>query len=447
MRINVFTPLPDAPTEIANLAARVLPALGEIAEVRAWTMQATWRDGLAENYEIIRFDPATCLWRMLNWADVNIYHIGNSHLLHRWIFDLSRQIPGLQILHDISLEDFAANFIADQGPDRETFLSEMRRSGLETEARQLIAGAMTLPLFMENGGMAAMTLRAAIAGVVHNRAVLDRLATLCETPLFYLPLCLTHPLGHVPDRRRREPADERPARLVAFGFMGRNRCLPEILHALAAMPRPDRFRLDIFGHLEEEPSLRALVADLGLDTVATLRGFVSDAELDAALADAELALNLRNPTMGEASASQLRIWANALPSLVSDTGWYATLPRDAVFAVAPGREVPEIQLHLHALLADPSRYRDAGLRGRRIVERNHQPADYATALLRIAAQAQHLHARRTATVMARRVAAALLGVAEPPLVERFISGAASAIVDLTGYGTGSSRGATEKPSA
>ena len=36
----------------------------------------------------------------------------------------------------------------------------------------------------------------------------------------------------------------------------------------------------------------------------------------------ELLINLRYPTMGEASLSQLRIWRHALPSMVTQVGWH-----------------------------------------------------------------------------------------------------------------------------
>jgi hypothetical protein len=53
------------------------------------------------------------------------------------------------------------------------------------------------------------------------------------------------------------------------------------------------------------------------------------------LQQADLALNLRYPTMGEASGSQLRIWANGVPSAVTDVGWYSQLPSDAVIKIRP----------------------------------------------------------------------------------------------------------------
>jgi hypothetical protein len=53
--------------------------------------------------------------------------------------------------------------------------------------------------------------------------------------------------------------------------------------------------------------------------------------------------------MGEASGSQLRIWANGCPSVVSDTGWYATLPDSCVRKVGIDSESVDLGILLSEL--------------------------------------------------------------------------------------------------
>ena len=85
--------------------------------------------------------------------------------------------------------------------------------------------------------------------------------------------------------------------------------------------------------------MRQRIATLELKDTVKVHGYAPAADLDGALSTAGLAINLRYPTMGEASASQLRIWEHALPSLVTRVGWYASLPEDAVAHVRPENEV------------------------------------------------------------------------------------------------------------
>ena len=103
--------------------------------------------------------------------------------------------------------------------------------------------------------------------------------------------------------------------------------------------------------------------------------------LEAALASAHLAINLRFPTMGEASVSQLQIWAHALPSLVTRVGWYATLPQETVAFVRPEHEIIDIQAHLRAFVDDPRRYVQMGEDGHRFLQAYHTPGAYVQAII------------------------------------------------------------------
>ncbi|CDH45570.1 hypothetical protein BN874_2590010 [Candidatus Contendobacter odensis Run_B_J11] len=95
--------------------------------------------------------------------------------------------------------------------------------------------------------------------------------------------------------------------------------------------------------------------------------------------------------MGEASGSQLRIWDHALPSLVTRTGWYATLPETTVAFVRPEHEVADIQEHVRQLLANPAHFAHLGHNGRRQLEAQHAPDQYAEALCQFIPVARNHH--------------------------------------------------------
>jgi SAM-dependent methyltransferase len=149
--------------------------------------------------------------------------------------------------------------------------------------------------------------------------------------------------------------------------------------------------------------VRRDIEELGLQGVARLHGFVPSEELEAALASAHLAINLRFPTMGEASVSQLQIWDHGLPSLVTRVGWYASLPAEAVAFVRPESEIMDIQTHLQAFLADPGRYARMGEDGRRFLHAHHTPGAYVQAMIDAVRDAEAFRPHATARDMARRV--------------------------------------------
>jgi glycosyltransferase involved in cell wall biosynthesis len=256
-----------------------------------------------------------------------------------------------------------------------------------------------------------LALRDALGVLVHTREAFDELRRENHWPVAYAPLPFASARALSQKRYARKIAnrqmmtDETPYRLIVFGYLGRNRRLDVILNALAQMPEGKRFHLDIYGEVLDGESLYPLIASLKLEEQVTLRGFVSDQKLDEALDCADLAFNLRNPTMGEASGSQLRLWNHALPSLVTKIGWYATLPEDAVAHVRPEHEIEDIQTHLRALLREQSRFKTMGERGRVILEQEHAPERYADTLIALAGRAVRFQPQSAANKLAERAGA------------------------------------------
>ena len=118
----------------------------------------------------------------------------------------------------------------------------------------------------------------------------------------------------------------------------------------------------------------------------SFRGYVSDEQLDQALQTADFAINLRWPTMGEASASQLRYWAAALPTLVTDVGWYGELPDAAVCKISVATEGADLLALLQDALAFPAKYRQLGQRGWEQLRDAHSARHYAQELAALASR-------------------------------------------------------------
>jgi len=171
---------------------------------------------------------------------------------------------------------------------------------------------------------------------------------------------------------------------------------------LASLPEVDRFVLDIYGDLWDKREVAESIPRLGLKRHVTVRGFVAEDELDHALSSADLAINLRFPTMGEASGSQLRCWSNGLPSIVTKIGWYATLPADTVAYVRPEFEIEDLTLHLRDILRDPAKFRGMGLRGRRLLQDTHSPQQYARTIVDLCEHAPSFRVQAAASKWAER---------------------------------------------
>jgi len=400
-RIHWFSPLAPALTDIAHYTGRLLPALAARADVTLWTDQPRWSSGLERFAAVRRFDPREFRWQALSGADAVFYNIGNNARFHSGIAMVGRRFPGFTIMHDVLLHDAVAH-ACRQHDDRAGYL-EIMQSLYGARGRRdadLCWNGVLKPL--ELGRLyscAPYFLESSLGAIVHSRAAERILAKDVDLPIVRLPLPFPARRFTAPDAAS-VPAGP-PWKLVVFGFLGVNRCLEQILTALARLP-DHPFHLHIYGKIEDREGTEAAIERLELGRRVTLHGFVPEVELDAALASAHLALNLRYPTKGEASGSQLRIWSHGLPGVVTRTGWYAEQPAGTLFYVRPPFLVEDLCAHLRAFAARPAAYRAAGLHGYEYFVEQHSPAAYAARIVHLAGQAAAYRQRWNALRMSTR---------------------------------------------
>jgi len=159
------------------------------------------------------------------------------------------------------------------------------------------------------------------------------------------------------------------------------------------MPEGFDYRLDVMGKIWNSDIIYDKLTQLNLVDRVHLHGFVSEPVLDDALRQAHLVLNLRHPSMGEASGSQLRIWNAGAPSVVTREGWYAGLSEDVVYSIDVDDEVEQLQALFLKLAADRRAGDEIGAAGRVYFEAHHAPASYAQDIVAWAEEAS-LHAGR-----------------------------------------------------
>jgi ubiquinone/menaquinone biosynthesis C-methylase UbiE/glycosyltransferase involved in cell wall biosynthesis len=408
MRLNWFSPLPPARSGIADYTMRLLPALTAHADVVLWTDQESWEPRLEQYAPVRPYQLKDMPWVEINRGAMSVFHIGNNHRFHGHIWQISQRHPGLVILHDIALQQFFAGLYREQWRDRAGYLALMGRyygTAGRQDAEDFWVGRLTIDYMAQQYRLTRYAVEHALGALVHTPRSLEELKHDTPCPLVYAPL--PYPAVARSDRRShstlRPRGDKPPYRVIIFGHISDNRRLGPVLQALAGFPDREAFHVDVYGELWDPQGISQQVQALDLQALVALHGFVPSAELEAALTAAHLAINLRFPTMGEASVSQLQIWDHALPSLVTRVGWYADLPEEAVAFVRPDHEIADIRGHLSAFLADPSRYAKIGEHGRRLLESRHTPEGYTQAILTLVGRAQRFRPNAVAHALARRV--------------------------------------------
>ena len=416
MRLNWFSPLPPARTDIAHYSRRILPELAEAFDLVLWTNQSTWDAELETMAPVRRFSPDTIAAEPLLRQGLNVYHLGNNIENHADIWEASRALPGAVVLHDLTLFDFFGQYYEVRLRQEAQFvklLMEEYGEGAVQHWREFEIGLLSNGYLSTHYPFGEIAVRGALGVLSHSPEAAQLLKLPAEVPLAFAPLPYRFKARDFSNQRAKY-GDGPPYRIVVFGYIGKNRRVEQLLEAYAGLAEKDRFQIQIFGQLFIEAEIRAAINRFGLENHVRIQGFVTDEVLEDALSRAHLVVNLRHPSMGEASGSQLRIWDHALPSLVSRTRWYAALPENAVKFVGLGRdEVWDIQVHLRDFLKSPLHYAEMGLQGRRVLEMHHSPAAYVRRL-KVFAEEVRLERTEAARILLDRVAAQVrdkLGIA------------------------------------
>ncbi len=401
LKINVFTPLPPEATEIANVNVPILLELARHADVVAWTPQDVWTPLPDDTIAVRSFRADAVSYADLNEADANIFHIGNNVFYHQDIYDLCQLVPGTVVIHDVNLHHLLLG-LHHTMDRRQTYLLTINRCHGEdgrTRAETALAAGRSIDLIDALPATLAPATRAT-ALVLHNQEAAETLQRNTQIPVHVLQLAFSGgDWPPAPPARRTRP----PYKLILFGFLSSNRGVETILRVLAESSVRSWFTLDIYGAHHDPKALASQIEKLGLAGSVRILGFVPILDLAQALDEADLALNLRNPTVGEASASQLRIWAHGVPSIVTRIGWYGQQPEACCHFIDPGSETADLHHALVDFCCNPDRWRRMGARGRDHVQRNHSLTRYVEDLLDIIRKRRPRIVRRLSHDLADRM--------------------------------------------
>jgi glycosyltransferase involved in cell wall biosynthesis len=401
MKLNWFSPLLPAATDVAHYTSRVIPALSKLAEVTLWTTNKQWSKSLEQFATVRRYGVDRPPFTELNRCDMTFYNLGNNARFHWPIWYVSGIHPGVIVLHDLRLHHFFDEVYREHHQSLELYLKMMNEQygppSLNDAEECFNSRGANIDYMAEQYPLTELALGRPLGVLVHTREAFETLKVNADWPVQYAPLPF-------PAKEEARAQAGPPYRLIVFGYLGKNRRLSSILTALASLAEKEQFRLDIFGSiLNDEDQLRAQIRTLKLSGLVTIHGFVPEEKLESALANAHLAINLRYPTVGEASGSQLRIWSHGLPSLVSDVGWYASLPANTVALVRTDEnEISDLQNQLRAFLANPAEFAEMGRRGLAELKTSHAPETYAAKVVDLAERAVTVRLHRAARALAKR---------------------------------------------
>ena len=364
-RLTAFTPLPPERNGIADYAAFLLGALAE-----HYDCGAACEDWLADAPPgVAVVDPALAHRRAAGGGRV-LHQLGNNPG-HGFVLRAVRHAPGVSTLHDPGL----LHLRQTTGAPRGALLAGLRDAppAFARYARQVAAEDRWSRGDHLLFDMAGEVLARSRAVAVHSRFARNRLRALHgEEATGHVEVIphLLPPLA-VPSRgeaRARLGIPPDAFLVCTAGFATAAKRLDWLIAAMdLAAGRGAAFLWIHAGaeRSEEFPLAAAIAERPALRNRARITGYLSEGALTDHVAAADALVNLRFPSAGESSGSLARGFAAGAGCVVSDTGAYAELPRNAVLHVPLAGAVPALAEALAALAADPARAAAIGEEGRR----------------------------------------------------------------------------------
>lgn len=334
MKVAYYSPLPPERSGIADYSALLLPALERRMDVTVVARGTS---------------------RPPRGSDVALYHVGNNPDAHGWIVDALERHRGVVVLHDFVLHHLIAGLTIGRG-DPEGYLGAMQRDA-GVVGRLLAHGVVDYllpPIWEERAAdfpLAGKVLDPADGVICHSRYVQEQSRAYgYEGPIWVVP----HPAWPAFKPGRRLAPEGRFPIVTCVGHLNFAKRIPQLLDAFQRVR--DRFPdgLLVLGG-SAAPGLRLSEPNLGHGVLRL--DYQHEQDLWQLLADCDVVVSLRWPTMGETSGIAMRALSQGKPLVVSDVGWFSELP-DSVAAKVP---VDEFEVEALAatleLLADDDRLR------------------------------------------------------------------------------------------
>jgi glycosyltransferase involved in cell wall biosynthesis len=355
LRIGFHAPFPPARTGVADYAEALAEALG--------------RHG-----EVLRNPARAC--------DVELYHLGNNQL-HRRMYVLGLERPGVTVLHDAVLHHFFLGCL-----DRRAYVEEFVhnygewRRDLAERLWERRARSAQEPTYFHYPMLRRIAERAA-AIVVHNPAAAELVrahaprARIVEIPhLFRRPEL---PPAHEAIRLRARLGVTPSATLFGvFGYLRESKRLGSVLRAFARLRRSRQdAALLLTGQFASRDLERAIAPALTQPGVRRV-GYLSEQEFWSYACAIDVCINLRYPAAGETSGITVRMMGIGKACIVTAGPENAGLPEAACLRVDPGLGEEEILVEYMAWLANsPDAAREIGRKGGLHVAQEHEVAHCA----------------------------------------------------------------------
>jgi len=353
-KIAWVSPFPPQRTGIANYSYWLVKELRTAFEIDLYYEREA---PCAELQNLFATYPLSVFEGRRKQYDRVVYHLGNNTEFHAGIYRSAWNFPGTVVLHDYDLSGFMREAFLRSRPD--LYFQATANGSPEPGGQRLAALKERLVALGRGDPMSHAIVSRSEQVIVHHRWVkkqFDDEQHVVVIPLFAKPTC-TVTDEDVRAFRRRVGINDDHFVLVCLGFVNLNK-LPQLQIDVVKRLRKDGYPVQLVFAGEPAPELNDLVTEVAsseLRECVIFTGYQSELDYFAAIAAADVVINLRNPSMGEGSLTLVHALAAGKPTIVSDANQYREFPDKVCWKLVHDQNENELLLeYLKRLLSEPS---------------------------------------------------------------------------------------------
>jgi len=351
-KIAWVSPFPPQRTGIANYSYLLVKELRTAFEIDLYYES---EPPCAELQDLFATYPLSVFEGRRQQYDRVVYHLGNNSEFHAGIYRAAWNFPGTIVLHDYDLSGFMSEAFLPSRPD---IYFQATTNGSPGPGGQRLAALMQrLVSRGRSDPMSHAIVSRSKQVIVHHRWVkkqFDDEQHIVVIPLFAKLNCIVTD-GNVSAFRRRVGLKDDHFVLVCLGFVNLNK-LPQLQIDVVKRLRKEGYPVQLVFAGEPAPELKDLVTAVAsgeLREYVIFTGYQSELDYFAAIAAADVVINLRNPSMGEGSLTLMHALAAGKPTIVSDANQYREFPDKVCWKLVHDQNENELLFeYLRTLLSE-----------------------------------------------------------------------------------------------
>jgi len=383
MKLAYFSPLNPQKSGISDYSEVLIPHLSRHYDIDLWVNGITPNNPILRNNKIINY-KYNKYWDKLRQYDAVIYNLGNNPYFHAEMYDIFLKHPGLVILHDYVLYFLMTGYYLDLKHDRKQFIKEFYYNyGVDgISSAKNIMRKQESPLQFRSPELYPLVRRLienAVGIIVHSESTRNLIIQQGYPESNVVKINQVNyvtsnnnlkPQKSLIEMRRKYGIFDGDILISSFGYVAptkRNLQIIEVINEIISNHGyPVKYLM-----VGEGNYIDGLLNDKIMKT-----GYIPINEFEGLLSCSDIVVNMRNPTMGETSATLLRAMTAGKPCIVTDIAWFSELPDDAVMKISPDvrSEKKELKEKLLLLMRDVSKRNELGNNARNYALKYHDPA-------------------------------------------------------------------------